>query len=173
MIKIMQWYPPDSRRNRSFMPQDMLERAFDAVLKEEIRKLNTHLPRNRKTLEQLLTEDDPHVEAIDGSLIPFEKKELAELARIVPEKFRKKIHLPFLILRRMDLGKSIYAVSGSKIEEFTIKKMLELTTLPFEEFEKDEEVLYLYRPYVSQLVRGFHSLVVIGFGVPEELRSQI
>jgi hypothetical protein len=155
------------------MPQDVLERAFDAVLKEEIRKLNTHLPRNRKTLEKLLIEDEPHVEAIDGSRIPFKKKELAELARIVPKKFHKNIHLPFLILRRMDLGKSIYAVSGSKIEEFTIKKMLELTTLPFEEFEKDKEVLYLYKPYVSQLIRGFHSLVVIGFGVPEELRSQI
>jgi len=155
------------------MPQDVLERAFDAVLKEEIRKLNTHLPRNRKTLEQLLTEDEPHVEAMDGSQIPFKKKELAELSRIVPKKFHKNIHLPFLILRRMDLGKSIYAVSGSKIEEFTIKKMLELTTLPFEEFEKDKEVLYLYKPYVSQLTRGFHSLVVIGFGVPEELRSQI
>jgi len=155
------------------MPQDMLERAFDAVLKEEIRKLNTHLPRNRKTLEQLLAEDEPHVEAIDGSQIPFKKKELAEVAKIVPEKFHKKIHLPFLILRRMDLGKSVYAVSGSKIEEFAIKKMLELTTLPFEEFEKDKEILYLYRPYVSQLIRGFHSLVVIGFGVPEELRSQI
>ena len=155
------------------MPQDVLERAFDAVLKEEIRKLNTHLPRNRKTLEQSLAEDEPYVEAIDGSQIPFKKKELAELARIVPEKFHKKIHLPFLILRRMDLGKSIYVVSGSKIEEFTIKKMLELTSLPFEEFEKAKETLYLYRPYVSQLIRGFHSLVVIGFGVPEELRSQI
>jgi len=155
------------------MSQDRLERAFDAVLKEEIRKLNTHLPRDRKTLEQLLTEDEPHVEAIDGSRIPFKKEELAELAKIVPKEFHKKIHLPFLILRRMDLGKSIYIVSGSNLEEFTVKKMLELTTLPFEEFEKDKEVLYLYRPYVSQLVRAFHSLVVIGFGVPEELRSQI
>jgi len=155
------------------MPQDMLERAFDAVLKEEIRRLNTHLPRNRKTLEQLLAEDNPNVEAMDGSQILFKKEELAKLAKIVPRKFQKKIHLPFLILRRMDLGKSVYAVSGSKIEEFTIKKMLELTTLPFEEYDKDKEILYLYRPYVSQLIRGFHSLVVIGFGVPEELRSQI
>jgi len=48
-----------------------------------------------------------------------------------------------------------------------------LTTLPFEESEKDKEILYLYKPYVSQLIRGFHSLVVIGFGVPEELRSQV
>ena len=155
------------------MSQDGLERAFHTVLKEEIRKLNTHLPRDRKTLEKLLAEDKPRVEAIDGSPIPFKKKELAELARIVPKKLHKKIYLPFLILRRMDLGKSIYVVSGSKIEEFAVKKMLDLTALPFEEFEKDKEPLHLYRPYVSQLVREFHSLVVIGFGVPEELRSQI
>jgi len=153
--------------------QDRLERVFDTVLKEEIRKLNTHLPRERKTLEKLLIEDDPHVEAIDGSRIPFKKEELVELARIVPKEFHKKIRLPFLILRRMDLGKSIYVVSGSKLDEFTVKKMLELTTLPFEQFEKDEEVPYLYKPYVSQLVREFHSLIVIGFGVPEELGSQI
>jgi len=155
------------------MSQDRLERAFHAVLKEEIRKLNDHLPRDRKTLEQLLAEDEPHVEATDGSEIPFKKKELAELAKIVPKEFHKKIRLPFLIFRRRDLGRSVYVVSGSKIEEFTIKKILELTALPFEEFEKDKEILYLYKPYVSQLVMGFHSLVVIGFGVPEELRSEI
>jgi len=155
------------------MSEDRLERAFNTVLKEEIRKLSTHLPRDRKTLEKLLAEDDPRVEATDGSPIPFKKKELAELAEIVPKEFHKKIYLPFLILRRMDLGKSVYVVSGSKVEEFAVKKMLDLTALPFEEFEKDKEPLHLYRPYVSQLVREFHSLVVIGFGVPEELRSQI
>ena len=173
MIKTTQWCQPHSRRNRSYTSHNRLGGAFDPVLKEEIRKLNTHLPRNRKTLEQLLADDEPHVEAIDGSQIPFKKRELAELSKIVPKEFHKKIHLPLLILRRMDLGKSIYVVSGSKIEEFTVKKMLELTTLPFQEFERDKEILYLYRPYVSQLVREFHSLVVIGFGLPEELGSQI
>jgi hypothetical protein len=72
----------------------------------------------------------------------------------------------------MDLGKSIYAVSGSKLEEFAIKHILGLTDLPFEKYELENEKLYLYKPYVSELVRLLRSLIVIGFSpIPKEFSS--
>jgi len=37
-----------------FQSNSSLERAFDALLGYEIRKLNMHLPRKRKTLNELL-----------------------------------------------------------------------------------------------------------------------
>jgi uncharacterized protein (UPF0216 family) len=147
-----------------------LERAVDALLKEEVKKLNIHLPRGRKSLEQLLKEDEPSIEALDGTRIIMRREELERLAEIIPEKFHKKVELPFVIFRRMELGKSTYTVSGSKFQEFIVKRILGLTDLTFNQFEAEKEPLYLYKPQVSELIRKFHSLIVIGFGIPEELK---
>ena len=69
----------------------------------------------------------------------------------------------------MELGNSIYTVSGDKVEEFTVKKLLSKTTVEFHMMYIDDKPLYLYRPDVSELLRKFHSLVVMGFGIPKEL----
>jgi len=142
---------------------------LDAVLGHELRKLNTHLPKQRRSLTELLKLKDPTVEATDGSAIVLKRSELEELARIVPPEYQDRVKLPIIIMRRMDLGRSIYTVSGERVEEFTVKKILGLTDDEYYQMYRDQEPAYLYRPQVTELLRKFHSVFVIAFGIPKEL----
>jgi hypothetical protein len=153
----------------TFNTKSTLERTFDALLGRELRKLNTHLPKQRRTLKELLGETDPTLPTVDGSTIVLRKQEIEELARIVPRGYHDSLKLPIIVLRRMELGKSVYTVAGDKVEEFTVKKILGKTAAEYHMMNLDENPLFLYRPDVSELLRRFHSLVVIGFGVPKEL----
>ena len=155
--------------NSTFNSKSTLERTFDSLLGRELRKLNTHLPKQRRTLKELLSEAVPAVPAVDGSTIVLRKNEIEELARIVPREYHDSLRLPIIVLRRMELGKSVYTVSGDKVEEFTVKKILGKTAAEYHKMYLDDEPLFIYRPDVSELLRRFHSLVVIGFGIPKEL----
>lgn len=153
------------------MPESPMERAFSALLRDEVRKLNVHLPKGRKSLKELLAEEDPTVPTLDGKKITMRKEALMQLAKIVPAELHEKLKLPFVIIRRMDLGKSVFVVSGDKLEEYTVKHVLGLSDRPFDQYLEDREPLFLYKPHVSELIRKFHSLVVLAFDVPREIRS--
>jgi len=146
-----------------------LERAMDAVLGHELRKLNTHLPKQRRSLSELLKMKEPAVKATDGSDIILNKSDLDDLGKIVPAEYQDRVKLPIIVLRRMELGRSIYTVSGERVEEFTVRKILGLTNEEYYQMYKDQEATFLYRPQVTELNRRFHSLIVIGFGIPKEL----
>ena len=152
-----------------FNSKSTLERTFDALLSRELRKLNTHLPKQRRTLKELLAEENPTVPTVDESTILMKQSEIEELAKMVPPAHHGNLKLPFIVLRRMELGRSVYTVSGHRVEEFTVKKILGRTSAGYHTMYSDHDPLFLYRPDVSELVRRFHSLVVIGFGVPKEL----
>ena len=152
-----------------FNSKSTLERTFDALLSRELRKLNTHLPKQRRTLKELLAEENQTVPTVDESTILMKKSEIEELAKMVPPAHHGNLKLPFIVLRRMELGRSVYTVSGDRVEEFTVKKILGRTSAGYHTMYSDHDPLFLYRPDVSELVRRFHSLVVIGFGVPKEL----
>ncbi len=152
-----------------FRTKDPMERALDTVLTHEIRKLNTHLPKHRRTMTDLLKSTDPTMEAVDGTSILLRTVEMEELSRIVPREYQDRLKLPMVILRRMEFGKSTYTVSGEPIEEFTVKKILGATNADFHQMYMDRESFFLYRPQVVELLRKYHSLFVIGFGLPREL----
>ena len=46
------------------------------MMKEEVKKLNQHLPKARKTLKALLDERTPSVESLDGRSIVMKRDEL-------------------------------------------------------------------------------------------------
>jgi len=142
---------------------------MDAVIGHEVRKLNNHLPKKRLTLNELLKSDHPTVETIDGSSIIINKAELQELANIVPAEYHDRVKLPIIILRRMELGRAVHTVAGERIEEFTVKKILGLTSDGYNQMYEETEPIFLYRPQVVKLLRRFHSLIVLGFGIPKEL----
>ncbi|MBS7650419.1 MAG: DUF61 family protein [Candidatus Bathyarchaeia archaeon] len=154
------------------MAESHLEKSFRSILREEVRRLNQHLPKRRKSLRDLIAEDEPSVEAIDGTLIVMSKDELLRLAGIVPENLHDKIQLPIVVQRRFDLGRSIYTVLGGKLEEFTLKYALGLADGDFKDYEAEGK-FYIYKPYLSELIRMFHSLIVIGFGMPEGLSEAL
>ena len=156
-----------------FNSKSTLERTFDALLSRKLRKLNTHLPKQRRSLKELLAEENPTIPAVDGSTILLKKSEIEELAKIVPSEHHGNLKLPFIVLRRMELGRSVYTVSGDRVEEFTVKKILGRTNADYHSMYSDHDPLFLYRPDVSELIRRFHSLVVIGFGIPKELSDYV
>jgi uncharacterized protein (UPF0216 family) len=145
---------------------DTYDRVLGKLLQEEARKLNRHLPRNRKSLKQLLGEGDPHVEDLDGEKIHFRRRDLEEAAKIVPEKYRASLMLPVVVVRMMGMGQGAFTVSGGRMEKFFVKKALSLTEKSFEEASGGEEV-YLYKLQIQELISRLDSLVVIGFGAPE------
>jgi uncharacterized protein (UPF0216 family) len=146
------------------------DRVFDALIGRELQRINAHLPKQRRALSELLKLSNPTVEAVDGSSILLKSSELNALAEIVPAEYRDRVKLPFIIVRRMDLGKSVYTVSGDLIEDFTVQKIIGNTD-DFHELYKHNEPAFLYRPQLTELLNQFHSLVVIGFGIPNELRN--
>jgi len=142
---------------------------MDAILGNEIRKLNSNLPKQRLSLRELLLVEDPTVVAADGSAIVLKKSELQELAKIVPAEYHGRLKLPIIVMRRMELGRSVYTVSGERVEEFTVRKILGLTNQDFPQMYREQEPAFLYRPQVTELLWRFHSLFVTGFGIPKEL----
>lgn len=143
-----------------------------SLLKEDIKRLNQHLPRHRKPLAELLHMEEPKVEAIDGTPIIMKKEELEDLSKIIPEKYHNQLTLPIVIVRRIDLGRGTFEILGGKIETFAVRQTLNLTDLTFDQLDRNSEFHYhyIYRPQVQELLRKFKSLIVIGFGIPEGLK---
>jgi uncharacterized protein (UPF0216 family) len=102
----------------------------------------------------------------------MKKRDLQRLAEVVPPSLHEKIRRPIIVQRRFGLGSSIYTVSGSALEEFTVKRLLGLTDGDFDHYEAEGR-FYIYRPHLAELVRMIHSLIVIGFGIPEGLASGV
>ncbi len=73
------------------------DRAFENCLTGDMKTLNAHLPRRRKTLSELLEEERPHVECGDGSTHVFRKKELEYLAQMVDNEDKETLLLPIVI----------------------------------------------------------------------------
>jgi len=138
------------------------------MLRDEMRRLNAHLPKNRRTLKDLLKEDPPSVPTVDGGRIVMKKSELEELAESLPEEVRDRVKLPLVLLRRTELGPGAFTLLGDTAEEFALSKIAKGFTGSYEEFKKKQEKQPLfYKPQVSDLMRRFHSILVIGFGAAE------
>lgn len=140
----------------------------DTVLKDEIGKINSHLPKQRKTLKELLSERDPQVPTVRGEKIKMKKTDLQNLSDIVPENAREKIKLPIILMRRMDLGPGAFTILGDPYEEFITALLAESFKGNFDEFvQSSTRPLVLYRPQATELLARIHSLIVLGFGVSE------
>ena len=148
------------------------DRIFDTILQEEVRRLNQHLPKQRRTLAELLKEETPQVSSIDGKNIVMRKEELEKLASIVSRDALEKIRLPIVLIRRSEMGRGAFTVLGDKPEAYTVARALGSFNGDFEEYRRQSgPELVVYKPEVSELTRKYHSLIVIGFGVPEDLHG--
>lgn len=145
------------------------DRFADALLRDEMRRLNTHLPRNRRTLEELLADPSPSVESVSGHSIRMKKEQLEELSKSLPDDSAKRIRLPIIFLRRRDLGPGAYIVVGDPFEEYATRLLTRSFHGTFEEFKQQHQtVATIYRPEISLLLRRFHSLIVIGFATSSD-----
>ena len=146
------------------------DRLADTMLRDEMRKLNTHLPRKRQTIAELLKEETPSVPSVDGNKIIMRKTEIESLAGKLADDLLDRLKLPLVFLRRTELGPGAFTLMGDSVEEFALHAVATDSKLTLEEFRKTHTTpTIFYKPQVSELLRMFHSLIVIGFGVPEDL----
>jgi len=73
------------------------EKMLQECLSGELRVVNAGLPRNQKTLTDLLQEEYPQVACSDGSVHFFKRKELECLANILDTDEQEALLLPMLI----------------------------------------------------------------------------
>jgi len=141
------------------------DRFSDALFRDDMRKLNSHLPKNRRTLKELLNDPTPRVPAASGDLIKMKKPELEELSRSLPAEANTRVKLPIVLLRRGDLGPGAFTVMGDRYEEYAMLLLTESFKGSFEQFsEQKSDVIVLFKPQISLLMRRFHSLLILGFG---------
>ena len=131
---------------------------FDVMLQNELRKLNTHLPKNRKTISELLAEDQPTVSTVGGEKVNMKKTEVEALSAKLPEVLRDKVRLPIVLLRRRDLGPGAFVLLGDEYEEFALSKVLGEYDGTLADFRRSREsATVFYKPQV----------IVMGFGLSE------
>ena len=141
---------------------------FDVMLQNELRKLNTHLPKNRKTIRELLAEEQPSVSTVGGEKANMKKSEVEALSAGLPDALRDKVRLPLVLLRRRELGPGAFTLLGDPNEEYAVSNMLGEYNGTLAEFQRSRQSpTVFYKPQVSELTRRFHSLVVVGFGLSE------
>jgi uncharacterized protein (UPF0216 family) len=144
------------------------DRFLDVTLQNELRELNKHLPKNRKTIRELLTEDLPTVSTVGGEKVTMKKGEVEALSAELPDSLRDRIKLPIVFLRRRDLGAGAFTLLGDSYEEYALSKLLgDYKGTPADFIRSRESPTIFYKPQVSELMRRFHSLVVVGFGLSE------
>ncbi|MEM2136588.1 MAG: DUF61 family protein [Candidatus Methanomethylicia archaeon] len=147
-----------------FRHNDSFDRVIHYIYKSDIERLNAHLPRNFKSLNELVCGVDTTIKAIDGSDIIIDREELNLLCRIIPKDFHDKLKLPLVFLRRIDLGRGIYELLGDKIEAFTVLKFLGTNT-PISDIKLP---LRIYRPQLFKLKTLLPTSVTIAFSSIEE-----
>lgn len=107
----------------------------DRLLKKQIFNLNRHLPRQRKTLKELLKEEKPHVTGADGTRHRFKRDELQRISEIIPKRDHHRLKLPIYLEIESQ-------TSGSRIAgELELKVLCNLL-----ELEGCGREMYIYRP---------------------------
>lgn len=120
------------------------ERTFEASLKGDLKTLNAHLPRRRKSLSELLEEKRPHVECGDGSTHYFKKKELEYLTKILNNNEKKVLLLPIIIEVESEEG-NLTVRSKTGIEAKIFSQILDMPIA----FKLD--MITIFRPQLAVL----------------------
>jgi len=145
-----------------------MERPFDRTLRyiwnHELSKLNDHVPSKRIPLSELLETPHPAFPIRDGTQSAMSREELLDMATCIPPEFHSRIELPFVFLRRMDLGRGTYTLLGSQLEKFCVERLLGLenaksTSWSLFKTTKPHRCYYTYQLF--QFRKRFRSLSTI------------
>jgi hypothetical protein len=110
----------------------------EKALAKMIEAMNKHMPEKRRSLKDMLEEEEPSIKAKDGNEYIIEKKELEFIAEYVDEFERDRFSIP-IILEMNDLnGETVIFIRDKMHQEF-IKK-----AFGFDRFVKGNLMIYLY-----------------------------
>lgn len=138
----------------------------DAILErlivEELKLANRHLPRHRKSLSELLREEDPHVLCMDGTFHYFRRSELQLLAKHTPEDLWDALKLPIIIEIGDVISRDVAGVIRDKIAAQVVAKIL---NIPY----SGHGPLILYRPQIAELRSKLETATQYAFIAPSEV----
>ncbi len=146
---------------------------IEKMIERDIDTLNDHLPESRHPLSELIKTDSPQFRTRDGEISVFRKEELDKLAADVPLKLHDEVHLPIVILRRLDYGTGIYTVAGNKVELYMVHRLLGYVDLEWENFSHWKPVEKLSRPQVQLLRRKLPSTTSIGIAMSTKEKEEL
>ena len=142
------------------MPEEFQETALQRYLSNELKIVNAHLPRQRKSLSTLLTEEYPQVSCSDGSVQSFKTKELEYLASLLDEEDRWKLLLPILI-EIVPGHNEAFIPCPSGAEARIISAILDMSP------SLGEGKLRIYRPQINSLRRVLKTTTQYVFSMGE------
>ncbi len=111
-----------------------------------LQTLNRHLPKKRKTLEELLHEDKPSVINLDGSKHYFDKRELDKMASMIPELEHDRLRLPIYLEMSSSMERDSIRISG-RIECRMINRILHEQEGSVEE----KDAIIIYYPHLMKI----------------------
>ena len=120
------------------------DRILQEYLRDELRVLNAHLPREQKPLSDLLREEYPHVVCNDGSTHLFRRKELEYLATLMDSDEQQALLLPMLIEISSEQGEAAI-ILGEGVGEKLISKILGMP------LTRKQTRITIYRPQLALL----------------------
>ena len=141
----------------------MSEKILDLIWSLDIEKMNDHLPTERKTLTELLKEENPKIQTKKNKLHKIRRKDLELVCKILPESEWSKVKLPIILLRRTEMTKGIYSVSGGVRELFIVYKLSNKTEQNYSAFILEEHQPYIWKPETFTAIRKAGSIIVVGY----------
>ncbi|BAA29432.1 DUF61 family protein [Pyrococcus horikoshii] len=129
---------------------------IEKIIEFEIARINSHLPRARRSLKELLEMKEAKVTLRDGSEHYFKREELKLLANLLDEDEISKLKLP-IVIEISTLERDKIMIRG-RVEVKVIKKVLGL-----EEGYLEENVLKLPRYYLAEIRRKLPTTTVHAF----------
>jgi uncharacterized protein len=119
----------------------------ERVMEGLIRNMNEHIPPKRRTLANMLSEDDPSYEGKDGRRYMVSRDELRILASNADPWDLDRIKIPLLLMTDTSYGPGYWKIIG-KAETTLVSRLIE------REPEKVDEILIFY-PQLNELRRRF------------------
>jgi uncharacterized protein (UPF0216 family) len=120
------------------------DRIIEGYLFDDVKVLNTQIPRERKTLAELLGEEEPHVVCMDGNPHHFRKRELEALSQMITEEEQHALLLPILMEMTSDRS-DIIIRTRSGVEEKILSNVLDMPVT-----SKDNKIT-IFRPQLSMV----------------------
>ncbi|MHA1754031.1 MAG: DUF61 family protein [Candidatus Odinarchaeia archaeon] len=143
------------------MRQGKYDKIIRAIWQKEIKTINNHLPKIKKSFKELLEAQSPFIPTRNGGKLYLNKSELIELSKLLNENEKNQLKLPIVFIRRFDLGTGVYSLSGGKNEIDLIRKILKTLNI---ESQISYANPYIYKPVLSLIKKRFRTIILIGFG---------
>ena len=115
----------------------------ERALQRLFTNMNQHVPVKRRSLKQLLLEDEPSYVGKDGRTYRLDRKELVLLAELLDEDEGSRLKLPILIMTDTSYGDGYWRVIGT-LEVKALSRIIGRTP------EKDDEMRVFY-PYLKKI----------------------